>query len=102
MKLVTTKESKKFFACTDQTCKQYLPLPKKGNPRLLKSTCKKCGFNIVKISLKKGGKNFAYHVCSRCWQESFQTKEKIGMCFDCHIGNVIKAKCQLKEKKQNS
>lgn len=102
MKLVTTKDRKKFFACIDQGCKKYLPLPKKGYPRLLKSTCKKCGFNIVKISLKKAGKNFAYYICSNCWEQSFQTKEQIGMCFNCQVGSIKNAKCQLKEKKQNS
>jgi ssDNA-binding Zn-finger/Zn-ribbon topoisomerase 1 len=100
MKLVTTKDRKKFFACTDQECKKYLPLPKKGYPRLLKSTCKKCGFNIVKISLKIGGKSSSYYVCSNCWEQSFQTKEQIGMCYKCHFGTFDGGKCQLKEKEQ--
>ncbi|MHA1729494.1 MAG: DNA topoisomerase [Promethearchaeota archaeon] len=98
MKLVITKDRKKFFACVGENCKTYLHLPKKGYPRLLKGTCKICGFNIVKISGKNSnnGKKFQYYVCANCWNKSFETKEKIGMCFNCEKFHIVNGRCQKK------
>ncbi|MHA1618467.1 MAG: DNA topoisomerase, partial [Promethearchaeota archaeon] len=54
MKLVVSTHNKakiyKFLVCNDPNCKTYLSLPKKGTPHLMKSICKICNFNIVKIS----------------------------------------------------
>ncbi len=68
MQLIITKDRKKFLKCTNDSCKNWLPLPRNGNPRLLKGICSLCGFNIVKISGKKDNKKLQYYICPVCWK----------------------------------
>ncbi|MHA1338423.1 MAG: DNA topoisomerase [Promethearchaeota archaeon] len=96
MKLVITKDNKHFMACTNPQCKSYLPLPKKGKPTLLKSTCKLCGFNIVKMTRKnaKTKKNYNYYVCPYCFKIQFKTHQNIGLCFKCENYTVERGRCK--------
>jgi DNA topoisomerase-1 len=100
MKLIITQARKKFLVCKDETCKNYLPLPKVGYPRILKKECRICGFNIIKISGKKNGKKLEYWLCSACWAKSFENHEKIGMCFNCENFQVKDGECIPKSKTQ--
>jgi hypothetical protein len=95
MQLIVTKDRKKFLKCTDDSCKNWIPLPRNGSPRLLKGTCSLCGFNIVKISGKKDGKTLQYYMCPVCWKEGMDNKQNgIGFCSSCQDYTCINGKCK--------
>ena len=52
MKFINLKD-KRFLVCSDDNCKTYLPLPKKGTITMLKTTCSLCGMDTFKISTNK-------------------------------------------------
>jgi DNA topoisomerase-1 len=95
MKFINLK-NKRFLVCSDENCKKYLSLPKKGTINLLKSTCLKCGFNIFKVNLKRKGKNYSYYLCPKCWNDGF--KENIGdkFCSNCKEYKISNEKCVKK------
>ncbi|MFX1572235.1 MAG: DNA topoisomerase [Promethearchaeota archaeon] len=93
MKFINTK-NKRFLVCSDDSCKNFLSLPKNGNLELLDSLCSICNFNIFKVSLKKNNKSHAYYLCPRCWNEGL--KEKIsgkGFCNNCIDYKILKGQC---------
>ncbi len=99
MQLIITMDRKKFLKCSDPTCKNWIPLPKNGSPRLLKGTCSICGFNIIKISGKKNNKKLQYYMCPICWHKGFGDKTLdtgYGFCSSCKEYHVIKGFCKKK------
>jgi len=95
MKLIISKERKKFIVCSNPQCKFILPLPKKGYPRILKSKCSICEFNIVKISTRnnKTKKGYCYYICPNCMKKYFETGENIGLCFKCEKFYIENENC---------
>ena len=98
MKFINLK-SKRFLVCTDDNCKKYLSLPKKGTLKLLASSCSICKFNIFKISLRKNNKPYNYYLCPKCWNESFKENSGKGFCSNCENFKIVKDKCIKKENK---
>ncbi len=97
MKLVTTRQKKKFLACLNENCeKKYLSLPKRGRIIILKTVCSICGFNIFKINKKKNNKTFSYYICPKCWVEGLENKSGKGFCSKCKNYKIIKNQCVLK------
>lgn len=95
MQLVVTKDRKKYLRCTDDSCKNWIPLPRNGSPRLMKGICSLCGFNTVKISGKKDGKTIQYFMCPVCWKKGLDTKQnEMGFCRSCQDYMCINGKCK--------
>ncbi|MBY8985485.1 MAG: hypothetical protein KGD65_10475 [Candidatus Lokiarchaeota archaeon] len=94
MKFINLK-TKRFLVCSDENCKKYLSLPKKGKLELLNSVCSICNFNIFKISLQKNKKLYTYYLCPKCWNDGFQdTLEKgKGFCSSCKDFKISKGQC---------
>ncbi|MHA1706764.1 MAG: DNA topoisomerase [Promethearchaeota archaeon] len=92
MKLVNLN-NKKFLICLNEKCKKTLPLPKRGSPKLLKSKCSICNFNIVKIKLTKNKKQMTYYLCPKCWAEGFETNENKGFCSNCLNYKIENGRC---------
>jgi DNA topoisomerase IA/ssDNA-binding Zn-finger/Zn-ribbon topoisomerase 1 len=92
MKFIYLK-NKRFLVCSDEKCKKYLSLPKKGRLQLLKSECKLCGFNIFKVSLRKSNKTFNYYLCPKCWNEGLKERSGKGFCSNCTQYKIINGKC---------
>ncbi|MFX1288357.1 MAG: DNA topoisomerase [Promethearchaeota archaeon] len=93
MNLVTISSNKRFLGCSDRNCKTYLPVPKKGNISILKSTnCLKCGFNVFKIIKRKNNKTIVYYICPKCWSDSFKD-ESDGFCSSCTEFQISKEQC---------
>ncbi|MFX1442068.1 MAG: DNA topoisomerase [Promethearchaeota archaeon] len=93
MKLISTKQGKRFLACANDKCeKKYLSVPKKGRIYILKSICSICGFNVFKITGRKNNKSFFYYICPNCWTEGLKEQTGIGFCSNCEnfrISNEI-------------
>ncbi|MFX0026351.1 MAG: DNA topoisomerase [Candidatus Hermodarchaeota archaeon] len=85
--------SKRFLVCSDENCKKYLSLPKKGTLELLNSICSLCEFNIFKITLHKNNKPFIYYLCPKCWNEGLNDKSGKGFCDKCSDYKIINEKC---------
>jgi DNA topoisomerase-1 len=92
MKFINAK-NKRFLVCSDETCKQYLSLPKNGKLQLLDSTCSICGFNIFKVSLRKNNKSYIYFLCPKCWNEGLNDKSGKGFCSNCEEFQISNGKC---------
>ena len=92
MKFVNLK-AKRFLVCSDENCKKYLSLPKKGNLKLLDSVCSICNFNIFKISLQKNKKSYNYFICPACWNKSFKDNSGKGFCSNCKDFKISKDHC---------
>ncbi|TFG15378.1 MAG: hypothetical protein EU535_01770 [Promethearchaeota archaeon] len=94
MKLITTKQGKRFLACINEKCeKKYLSVPKKGRIYILNSTCSMCGFNVFKIMTRKYNKSFFYYFCPNCWTEGLKEKSGIGFCSNCESFKIANDKC---------
>ncbi|MHA1721055.1 MAG: DNA topoisomerase [Promethearchaeota archaeon] len=92
MKLVISRDyTKKFFVCDN--CNTFLSLPKKGTPKILKSKCLICGFNVVKITRKEQNKSFEYYLCPKCWNEGLKDKTNAGFCSKCKDFSIENDKC---------
>jgi ssDNA-binding Zn-finger/Zn-ribbon topoisomerase 1 len=96
MKFINLK-SKRFLVCSDDNCKKYLSLPKKGSLKLLTSSCSICKFNIFKVSFRKNNKPYNYYLCPKCWNESFKDNNGKGFCSNCSNFKISKDKCIKKE-----
>ncbi len=97
MKLITTRQRKRFLACSNEECeKKYLSVPKRGRIMILKSNCSKCGFNIFKINTRKNNKSFNYYICPNCWNEGFKDNLGIGFCSNCQTHSIKDNKCIIK------
>jgi DNA topoisomerase-1 len=94
MKFINIK-TKRFLVCSDESCKKYLSLPKKGKLELLDSACSICNFNVFKISLQKNKKYYNYYLCPKCWNEGFQDEPKTGkgFCSNCKEFKISKGRC---------
>ncbi len=92
MKYINLK-GKRFLVCSDESCKKFLPLPKKGRLKLLNSTCSICNFNIFMVSTKKGNNRFTYYMCPKCWAEGLSNKTKKGFCSSCENYKILNNKC---------
>lgn len=93
MNLVTTKQKKRFLACSDRNCKTYLSVPRTGRITILKSTnCLKCGFNVFKILKSNNNKTTVYYICPKCWSDSFK-EETGGFCSSCTDFQISKEQC---------
>ncbi|MHA2039994.1 MAG: hypothetical protein ACW98X_26580, partial [Promethearchaeota archaeon] len=94
MKFINLK-AKRFLVCSDENCKKYLSLPKKGKLQLLDSICSICNFNIFKISLQKNNKFYNYYLCPKCWNDSFQDnlEKGKGFCSNCKDFKISKDRC---------
>ncbi|MFX1312478.1 MAG: DNA topoisomerase [Promethearchaeota archaeon] len=93
MKFINMK-NKRFLVCSDDNCKMYLSLPKKGKLELLDSVCSICNFNIFKVILKKSNKSYPYYLCPNCWNEGM--KDNVsgkGFCNNCSKYKIFKEKC---------
>ncbi|OLS12691.1 MAG: DNA topoisomerase I [Promethearchaeota archaeon CR_4] len=100
MKVVKTHKGTHFLACTSETCKKNLALPKKGRISFLKTKCLICGFSPIRISTSKNKHPFTYNLCPNCWTRSFQESEnKQGFCKNCAIGKIEYDTCQAKASK---
>jgi DNA topoisomerase-1 len=95
MKFISLK-NKRFLVCSDDTCKTFLSLPKKGKLNLLKILCSLCGFDVFEVSLFKNNKHYKYYFCPKCWNESFNTKNGKGFCSNCENYRIINGKCVKK------
>jgi ssDNA-binding Zn-finger/Zn-ribbon topoisomerase 1 len=98
MELVISKNDKRFLVCQDKECKTFLSLPQKGFPKLLKTSCSLCGFDVVGISTKIGGKKSEYYLCPFCWTEGFKNNSGGGFCSKCPNFTINNKKCISKEK----
>ncbi len=96
MQLIITKDRKKLLKCINSSCKYVIPLPRNGNPRILKGTCSLCGFNITKVSGKKNGKKLQYYMCPVCWKRGLDSSDKSakGFCSSCKDYHTINGKCK--------
>ena len=94
MKFINLK-TKRFLVCSDENCKKFLSLPKKGKLTLLDSFCSICNFNIFKISLRKNNKLYNYHLCPKCWNDGFQDnlEKGKGFCSNCRDFKISKDRC---------
>ncbi len=93
MSLVTTSQKKRFLACSDRSCKTYLPVPKTGRITILKSTtCLKCGFNVFKILKRNKNKTTVYYICPKCWSNRYK-EETNGFCSSCSGYQISKDQC---------
>ena len=92
MKFINLKQ-KRFLVCSDDKCKKYLSLPKKGRLTLLKSTCSICNFNIFKVYLRKNNKPFNYYFCPACWNEGLSERNGKGFCSSCQLFIISDNKC---------
>jgi len=92
MKFINLKQ-KRFLVCSDDKCKKYLSLPKKGRLTLLKSTCSTCNFNIFKVYLRKNNKPFNYYFCPACWNEGLSERNGKGFCSSCELYKISDNKC---------
>ncbi|TFG17897.1 MAG: hypothetical protein EU531_01800 [Promethearchaeota archaeon] len=92
MKFINLK-AKRFLVCADLNCKKYLSLPKKGRLKLLQSTCKKCGFNIFKVSLWKRNHTYTYYLCPKCWNDGLSEKDGRGFCSNCQEYKIVNGNC---------
>ncbi|MFX1275704.1 MAG: DNA topoisomerase [Promethearchaeota archaeon] len=92
MKFINLK-GKRFLVCSDDNCKTYLPLPKKGTITMLKTTCSLCGMNAFKISTRKSNKTYTYHLCPKCWKEGLDDKTGEGFCSNCKKYKISRGKC---------
>ncbi len=92
MKFINIK-NKRFLVCSDDSCKQYLSLPKNGKLQLLDSTCSICNFNIFKVILKKYNKPYIYYFCPKCWNEGLNQKSGKGFCSNCEEYKIYKDQC---------
>ncbi|MBN1800851.1 MAG: hypothetical protein JW891_05050 [Candidatus Lokiarchaeota archaeon] len=97
MKFINLK-NKRFLACTDNACKTYLPLPKKGRATMLETQCSICGFDVFKISTQNNGKAFNYYLCPKCWKEGLESRSGKGFCSQCKDYSIENNKC-VKSKK---
>jgi DNA topoisomerase-1 len=95
MKFISLK-AKRFLVCSDENCKKYLSLPKKGRLELLDSICSICNFNIFKISLQKKNKVYQYFICPACWNKSFKGNSGKGFCSNCKDFKISKDQCRKK------
>jgi len=95
MKFINLK-AKRFLVCADPNCKKYLSLPKKGRLKLLQSTCKKCGFNIFKVSLWKENHTYSYYLCPKCWNDGLSEKDGKGFCSNCQDYKIVNGNCVKK------
>jgi DNA topoisomerase-1 len=94
MKLVTTHNKKRFFACSNEDCsKKYLNVPNKGKIQILDSKCSICGFNILKIGTYKYNKYYNYFMCPKCWSEGLKAKSGKGFCSNCENYKIEKNQC---------
>ena len=96
MKLITTRNKKRFLVCLNEQCPtKYLNVPNKGKIYILKNSfCSKCGFNVFKIYTYKNNKSFNYFMCPKCWNDGL--KEKIsgkGFCSSCEDYTIKNNKC---------
>ena len=96
MKYINIPRKSRFLVCSDDKCKTYLPLPKKGTISQLKTTCSICGMDAFKISTRKGKKTYTYYICPKCWKEGFDTKDGKGFCSNCEEYKILKGKCVKK------
>ncbi|MFW9895672.1 MAG: DNA topoisomerase [Candidatus Thorarchaeota archaeon] len=94
MKFINLK-AKRFLVCSDDDCKKYLSLPKKGTLELLDSFCSICNFNIFKVSLQKNKRLYNYYICPKCWNDGFQenSQEGKGFCSNCKEFKISKNHC---------
>ncbi len=95
MKFINLKK-KRFLACSDEACKSYLPLPKKGTIIMLKTTCCLCEMNVFKISTRKNNIHYRYYLCPKCWKEGLDANDNKGFCSNCKDFNIYKGKCVKK------
>ncbi len=92
MKLVINRDyTKKFFVC--DSCNTFLSLPKKGTPKILKSKCLICGFDIVKITRKVQNNSYDYYICPKCWNQGLKEKTNEGFCSKCKDFTIENSKC---------
>ena len=85
--------NKRFLVCSDDACKTYLSLPKRGSLELLNSTCSICGFNIFKVSLSQKGRSFVYYLCPLCWNRGLKDKNGQGFCSNCKDYMILNDNC---------
>lgn len=94
MKLVISpQKKKKFLVCADSNCHTFLSLPQKGTPKLLKTTCSICSFNVMKITTSKNGHQFHYYICPLCWNRGLSHQTGEGFCSNCKAFHIVKGKC---------
>jgi DNA topoisomerase-1 len=94
MKLITSKQGKRFLLCMNEKCEtKYLSVPKKGKITILSSTCSKCGFNVFKVMGRKNNKSFFYYVCPNCWTKGLKEKSGNGFCSNCETFKILNEKC---------
>ncbi len=92
MKLVINRDyTKKFFVC--ESCNTFLSLPKMGTPKILKSKCLICGFNVVKIIRKNKNNSYEYYLCPKCWNQGLKNKSNEGFCSKCQNFTIENSKC---------
>ncbi len=96
MKLVINRDyTKKFFVCDN--CNTFLSLPKKGTPKILKSKCLICGFDVVKITRKVRNNSYDYYLCPKCWNQGLKEKTNEGFCSKCKDFTIENGKCVKKK-----
>ena len=96
MKYINVKD-KRFLVCSDDKCKKYLSLPKRGYLRLMNSICSICGFNIFTVFLRKANRNYTYYICPSCWTQGLKDKiDGKGFCSKCDKYKISNNMCVKK------
>ena len=97
MKYINLK-GKRFLVCSDDNCKQYLSVPKKGKIKFLETSCSICNFDVVNVSVTKNKKTYKYYLCPNCWTEGFKDKDNDGkgFCSNCKEYKIVKNQCVKK------
>ncbi|MFW9866309.1 MAG: DNA topoisomerase [Candidatus Thorarchaeota archaeon] len=97
MKYISLK-GKRFFVCSDDNCKKYLSVPKKGRIKLLEASCSICNFNFIYVSVMKNKKFYNYYLCPNCWTEGLKDKNNDGkgFCSNCEDYRIINDQCVKK------
>jgi len=96
MKLIISKNKKRFLRCLNSKCKNVILLPQRGKISILTSECSICNFNIFKIRTKKYNKFFNYFICPQCWNDGLKKKITKGFCSNCKDFKIINDKCVKK------
>jgi len=93
MKYINIPRSKRFLVCSEDKCKTYLPLPKKGTIQMLDTICSICGMDAFKVSTRKSNKTYTYYLCPKCWKEGLDDKSGKGFCSNCEDYKISRGKC---------
>ncbi|MHA1804709.1 MAG: DNA topoisomerase [Promethearchaeota archaeon] len=101
MTLILTKKKKRFLRCLNDECKKTIVVPQHGKLTFLKTSCKHCGFVVIKVSRRKKNHHYSYYLCPFCWNEGLKEtgkNTKKGFCSNCKEFKISKDHCVEQER----